>query len=349
MTTDLHNKLETIISKYQQADDHIVISKLRQLLYENEFFIESETKTLSTLITENLEMLSADKPQKGLIKTGFTSLDKAIGGLLLGELIVVGGRPAMGKTAFMTSIALNIAKTSPLLYITLELSAKQITNRFMAAISNVPAHKLSQQLLEAHEWNLLDQGLKNLNELQLYVLDNRNKDIASIRLHCEKQIRENEIKVIMVDYLQLLSSDRHRRSREIEVSYVCRELKNIAREYNVCIILSSQLNRSVENRYGVEGKRPQLADLRESGAIEQDADKVLMLHRPEYYKIMEDERGNSLIGIAEVIIAKNRNGATTDIRLRFNSNIPIFQNIDMQSSFDFAPNRLKEIEGDVPF
>lgn len=159
--------------------------------------------------------------------------------------------------------------------------------------------------------------------------DTPSLSIFELRTKARRLVREHSVKCLIIDYLQLMNaSGMSFGSREQEVSTISRSLKGLAKELNIPIIALSQLNRGVESRQGVEGKRPQLADLRESGAIEQDADMVCFIHRPEYYKITEDERGNSLLGLAEIIIAKHRNGATGDIRLRFKGEFAKFMNVE---------------------
>ncbi|MDR1115263.1 MAG: DnaB-like helicase C-terminal domain-containing protein [Tannerella sp.] len=351
MTPELQQKIENIITHGQQVDDRAVVSQLKKLLYENGNFDEKDTKPIAELVAESLRQLKTETPQNGVFKTGFQDLDSLIGGFLPGEFVVIGGRPAMGKTTFLVDLSLNISKTVPLLFVTLDLSGEQLTNRFIASLSDVPAHRLLQKTMSEAEWERIDKTEKKFAAHQLFVLGSRNNGITAIKTHCEKQIRENGVKVIVVDYLQLIRANQHWRQRVDEVSYVSRELKNMAQEHNVCVIVSSSLNRGVEHRNGAEGKRPLLSDLRESGAIEQDADKVILLHRPEYYKITEDDRGNDISGIVEFILAKNRNGATDDVYLLFDAEIPKFKTlVNAKKKFTFSSNRLKEVGADdLPF
>ena len=172
------------------------------------------------------------------------------------------------------------------------------------------------------------QKIKDLYDAPIYIDDTPSLSVFELRTKARRLVREHNIKMIIIDYLQLMNaSGMNFGSREQEVSTISRSLKGLAKELNIPIIALSQLNRGVETRQG-DGKRPQLADLRESGAIEQDADMVCFIHRPEYYKITEDEKGNSLIGLAEIIIAKHRNGAVGDVRLRFKGEYARFQNLN---------------------
>lgn len=350
MTPELQQKIEDVIARNRQADDSIVVSQLKKLLYESERFAEKDTKPIAELVAGNLCRLKTETPQNDVFRTGFQHLDNAIGGFLPGEFIVVGGRTAIGKTTFLVDLSLNISRAVPLLFVTLDFSGEQLTNRFIASLSRVPARLMLQRAISEAEWERIATVEKAFADRQLFVLDSRNNDVSTIKAHCEKQIRENGVRVIVVDYLQLVNSSQHWRQRVDEVSSVSRELKNMAREHNVCVIVSSSLNRSAEYRHGTEGKRPQLADLRESGAIEQDADKVILVHRPEYYRISEEEKGKSLTGIAEFIVAKNRNGATGDVRLLFDAEIPKFKNlVNGKEEFVFSPDRLKELDDEPPF
>jgi replicative DNA helicase len=173
----------------------------------------------------------------------------------------------------------------------------------------------------------LDKRLNHLLGAPLYVDDTPGLSVFELRTKARRLVREHDVKIIMIDYLQLMNANGMRfSSRQEEVSVISRSLKGLAKELNVPILALSQLNRGVEGREGLEGKRPQLSDLRESGAIEQDADMVLFVHRPEYYRIFQDEHGNDLRGMAQIIIAKHRKGATGDVLLNFRGEFTRFQN-----------------------
>jgi replicative DNA helicase len=191
----------------------------------------------------------------------------------------------------------------------------------------LPADKIKNGNLAPYEWEQLDTKIKTLIDAPLYIDDTAGLSIFELRAKCRRLKKQHDIKIIIIDYLQLMNaSGMNPGNRQEEVSMISRSLKGLAKELNVPIIALSQLNRGVESRSG-DGKRPQLSDLRESGAIEQDADMVLFIHRPEYYKITQDEEGNSLIGLAEIIIAKHRNGATGDVRLRFRPEAIRFEDV----------------------
>ena len=210
----------------------------------------------------------------------------------------------------------------------LEMSSLQLVNRLISAETELGGHKIKTGKLEDYEWTQLNQRIKTLDDAPIFIDDTPALSIFEFRAKCRRLKMQHDIKILIVDYLQLMTAGTDSRgSREQEVSMISRSLKAIAKELDVPILALSQLSRAVETR---EGKRPQLSDLRESGAIEQDADIVCFIHRPEYFGITEDEAGNSLLGVAELIIAKHRNGATADVHLRFQKEMAKFSDMDPQ-------------------
>ena len=277
----------------------------------------------------NIEKASKLKGSVTGIPTGFIDLDYKTSGMHPSDLVLIAARPSMGKTAFVLNIAQYMAfrKDVTVAIFSLEMSKEQLVNRLLAMESHVDSQNMRTGNLKDEDWTKLVEGADIIGRSNLIIDDTPGISIAEMRSKCRKYKLEHNLGIIMIDYLQLMNaSGMNFGSREQEVSTISRSLKGLAKELNIPIIALSQLNRGVEARQGVEGKRPQLADLRESGAIEQDADMVCFIHRPEYYKITEDERGNSLIGLAEIIIAKHRNGAVGDVRLRFIGQYTRFQN-----------------------
>ena len=265
------------------------------------------------------------------LESGYTKLDKMTSGWQNSDLIVIAARPAMGKTAFVLSMAKNIAVNfrNPVALFSLEMSNVQLVNRLISNVCEIPSEKIKSGQLAAYEWQQLDYKLKDLIDAPLYVDDTPSLSVFELRTKARRLVREHGVRIIIIDYLQLMTaSGMAFGSRQDEVSTISRSLKGLAKELNIPIIALSQLNRGVESREGIEGKRPQLSDLRESGAIEQDADMVCFIHRPEYYKIFQDDHGNDLRGMAEIIIAKHRNGAVGDVLLRFKGEYTRFQNPD---------------------
>ena len=265
------------------------------------------------------------------LESGFRGLDKMTSGWQNSDLIIIAARPAMGKTAFVLSMARNIAVNNrvPVAMFSLEMSNVQLVNRLIVNVCEIPGEKIKSGQLAPYEWGQLDYKLKDLIDAPLYVDDTPSLSVFELRTKARRLVREHGVKIIIIDYLQLMNaSGMSYGSRQEEVSTISRSLKGLAKELNIPIIALSQLNRGVEQREGNEGKRPQLSDLRESGAIEQDADMVCFIHRPEYYKIYQDEKGRDLRGMAEIIIAKHRNGAVGDVLLRFRGEFARFQNPD---------------------
>ena len=261
------------------------------------------------------------------IQSGFTELDKITFGWKKGELIVIGGRPAMGKTALAISLVRNIAilNRTPIAYFSLEMSTVQFMNRFLSNVSNVEINHVESYTKK--EQALLDNAEKIIEDAPIFLDDTPALSVQELRTKASRLVREHQVKLIIIDYLQLMNaSGMIYSNREEEVSVITRSLKALAMELDIPIIALSQLNRR-ENCEGIDGKRPQLSDLRESRTVEQDADMICFIHRPEYYRIFQDEKGNDLHGMAEIIVAKNRNGKMGDTLLKFSSQIARFDNI----------------------
>ena len=304
--------------------------KLFQLSQQN---TKKEYTQIDPVIDEAYNVLrKAAARNDGLsgIASGFTELDKITSGWQNSDLVILAARPAMGKTAFALSMAKNIAVDSktPVAFFSLEMSNVQLVNRLIINVCEIPGEKLKSGQLAPYEWVQLDQSIKKLYGAPLYIDDTPSLSIFELRTKARRLVREHQVGLIMIDYLQLMNaSGMNFGSRQEEVSNISRALKQLAKELNIPILALSQLNRGVETRQGNEGKRPQLSDLRESGAIEQDADIVCFIHRPEYYHIYEDN-GKDMHGMAEIIIAKHRNGAVGDVVLRFKAQFARFQNPD---------------------
>lgn len=279
------------------------------------------------------------------LETGFTQLDKITSGWQNSDLIIIAARPAMGKTAFVLSMAKNITVNyhQPVAIFSLEMANVQLVNRLISNVCEIPSEKLKSGQLAQYEWSQLDIKVKELYDAPLYLDDTPSLSIFELRTKARRLVREHGIKLIIIDYLQLMNANGTKTSnRQEEISTISRSLKGLAKELNIPIIALSQLNRNNESREGIDGKRPQLSDLRESGAIEQDADIVCFIHRPEYYKIYEDENKNDMRGMAEFIIAKHRNGAVGHILLRFRGEYIKFTNRD-DDAYMPSPNQGGEI------
>ncbi len=266
------------------------------------------------------------------IPSGFKALDKITSGWQKSDLIIIAARPAMGKTAFVLSMAKNIAVNyhKAVAMFSLEMSNVQLVNRLIMNVCEIEGDKIKNGKLNNSEWSQLEHKINELLGAPIYVDDTPSLSVFELRSKARKLVKEHHIELIIIDYLQLMNaSGMNFGSREQEVSIISRNLKALAKELDIPIIALSQLNRGVESRSGIEGKKPQLSDLRESGAIEQDADMVCFIHRPEYYRIYNEEKsGKDLRGLGQIIVAKHRNGATDEIWLRFRSKLAKFQNED---------------------
>jgi len=278
---------------------------------------------------EILQKASANTGGLTGVPSGYTKLDEMTSGWQSSDLVIIAGRPAMGKTSFALSIAKNISVdyNEPIAFFSLEMSNVQLVQRLISNTCEIAGNKILSGQLSKDEWERLDKNLSKLTGAPIYVDDTPGLSVFELRTKARRLVREKGVKIIMIDYLQLMNANGMKfGSRQEEVSTISRSLKGLAKELEIPILALSQLNRTVENREGIEGKRPQLSDLRESGAIEQDADMVLFVHRPEYYHIFQDEKGNDLHGMAQIIIAKHRKGATGDVLLNFKGEFTRFQN-----------------------
>lgn len=295
--------------------------------------LKKDVTQINPVIEEarNRMLIAATKQGASGVPSGFHALDKITSGWQRSDLIIIAARPAMGKTAFILSMAKNMAVdyNSPVAVFSLEMSNVQLVNRLIMNVCQIEGEKIKNGQLTQYEWEQFDKNINQLLDAPLFVDDTPSLSVFELRSKARRLVKEHKVQCLIIDYLQLMNaSGMSFGSREQEVSIISRSLKGLAKELDIPIIALSQLNRGVEGRTGIEGKRPQLSDLRESGAIEQDADMVCFIHRPEYYKITEDAQGNSLVGVAEVLVAKHRNGATADVQLKFKGVYARFMNKD---------------------
>lgn len=274
----------------------------------------SEVKKLSDILPLAVKEMKT-KESAITYQTGFKTYDEYTTGLTAPDLIIIAARPAMGKTALavemLTKMALN---GTPVAIYSLEMSATQLAIRIISSVAEINNEHIKKKEFTYEDLIKIDECLNLLENIPLYIIDKPSLSINEFMSSSKKLKRKHDIKVIAVDYLQLMTAGKSG-NREQEVSTISRRLKVVAKNLNVPVIALSQLNRSVETRGG--DKRPQLSDLRESGSIEQDADMVIFIHRPEYYGIVEYEDGEITKGIAEIIFAKYRNGSTGSIKMRF--------------------------------
>lgn len=321
--------------------------------------VKKDVTQIDPVIGQAIEQIQlAANRTSGLsgLETGFHKLDKLTSGWQNSDLIIIAARPAMGKTAFVLSMAKNMAVnySTPVAIFSLEMSNLQLVNRLISNVCELPSEKIKSGQLSPVEWDQLMARIKHLSGAPLYIDDTPSLSIFELRTKARRLVREHNVKIIIIDYLQLMNASGMKfGSREQEVSMISRSLKQLAKELNIPIIALSQLNRSVESRgEGKEGKRPQLSDLRESGAIEQDADIVCFIHRPEYYlRSSHDAMDRDIRGLAEFIVAKHRSGAVDDVEMRFRAEFARFENWSQEggvSGMISAESSLNNGVSDIP-
>jgi replicative DNA helicase len=308
-----------------EAIDDIMDEAEKQILHVTRTRRTSDfkdTKETVSSVMDNITRMSEQKSNITGIKTSFRALDNTTNGLQKGDLIILAARPSMGKTAFAINLAIQVARHNhlPVAIFSLEMPAEQLITRMLSAASRVEGNKLRSGYLNNNEWNTLNEAAVELRNLPIYIDDTPSAKVGEIFSKCRKLSSEKGLGMIVIDYIQLISAAKSSENRQQEVSEISRNLKALARELKVPVIALSQLSRLVERR---EDKRPMLSDLRESGALEQDADLVWFLYRDDYYQKENPEGQQEKV---EIDIAKHRNGPTRKIELAFDRNINAFYN-----------------------
>ncbi len=328
---------EIIEDSYDETKDVFdLLDRAEARLYEvTQGNIKRSSETSQELVRQAKKKIEEISNKEGIsgVPSGFDKLDKLTSGWQESDLIIIAARPGMGKTALALSMARNIAVTQniPVAFFSLEMSSIQLITRLISSETGLSSQKLRTGRLEKHEWEQLNVKVKALEKAPLFIDDTPSLSIFDLRAKSRRLSSQHGIKLIVVDYLQLMTTGGGMKgigNREQEISTISRNLKALAKELSIPVIALSQLSRAVETRGG--SKRPLLSDLRESGAIEQDADIVAFIYRPEYYKIDEwdDEERTPTEGQAEFIVAKHRNGGLDSIRLKFIPHLGKFENID---------------------
>lgn len=347
---------ETIEEAYDDTTDVFdLLDSAESKLYEvTQGNLKRSTETAQSLVLQAKKKIEEIAAKEGLsgIPSGFDKLDKLTSGWQPSDLIIIAARPGMGKTALTLSMARNIAVNAkiPVAFFSLEMSSVQLITRLISSETGLSSEKLRTGKLEKHEWEQLHVKVKSLENAPLYIDDTPSLSIFDLRAKARRLASQQGIKLIVIDYLQLMTAGNNQKggNREQEISTISRNLKALAKELEVPVIALSQLSRAVETRGG--SKRPLLSDLRESGAIEQDADIVSFIYRPEYYKIDEwdDDERSPTSGQAEFIVAKHRNGALDNVRLKFIGNLGKFDNLDeFESPFEIPSKMNSDVE--TPF
>jgi len=347
---------EIIEQAYDETTDVFdLLDNAEAKLYEvTQGNIKKSSETAQNLVIQAKKKIEEISNKEGLsgISSGFDKLDRLTSGWQPSDLIIIAARPGMGKTAFTLSMARNIAVNTnmPVAFFSLEMSSVQLITRLISSETGLSSEKLRTGRLAKHEWEQLNVKVKGLEKAPLYIDDTPSLSIFDLRAKARRLSSQHGIRLIVVDYLQLMTSGGSQKggNREQEISTISRNLKALAKELDVPVIAISQLSRAVETRGG--SKRPLLSDLRESGAIEQDADIVSFIYRPEYYKIDEwdDEERTPTQGQAEFIVAKHRNGGLDSIRLKFIGHLGKFDNLDdFDTPFEFQSKM--NVSEDNPF
>lgn len=348
---------EIIEESYDETTDVFdLLDKAESKLYEvTQGNIKRSSETAQSLVLQAKKRIEEIAGKEGLsgVATGFEKLDEVTSGWQPSDLIIIAARPGMGKTAFVLSMARNVAIQfgHAVAVFSLEMASVQLITRLISSETGLSSEKLRTGKLEKHEWEQLSTKVKDLEKAPLFIDDTPSLSIFDLRAKCRRLASQHGIKLIIIDYLQLMTAGGNGKgggNREQEISTISRNLKALAKELNVPVIALSQLSRAVETRGS--SKRPLLSDLRESGAIEQDADIVSFIYRPEYYKIEEwdDDEASPTAGQAEFIIAKHRNGGLENIRLKFLGHLGKFDNLeDFTGGYDDLPSKMNH--EDNPF
>jgi replicative DNA helicase len=348
---------EVINSSYEESSDVFdLLDKATESIYQLvDANVRKQQESISKLLAKAITQIEeASQQESGVtgVPSGFTTIDRITGGWQKSDLIIIAARPAMGKTALVLTLARNAAVefNKPIIVFSLEMSSLQLVNRLISAEAEIDGEKIRKGALLDHEFVQLNERIKKLSSAPLFIDDTPALSIFELRAKARRLKENHDIQMIVIDYLQLMTSGVEGRggNREQEISYISRSLKSLAKELEVPIIALSQLSRDVEKR--PQGtKRPQLSDLRESGAIEQDADMVCFIYRPEYYGLDVFEDDTSSKGMAEIYIAKNRHGSTAQPRIKFIGHLAKFVDVDFVEGAKDIYNSNKSLEPNNDF
>ena len=350
----IQRKLITISNKiiedaYDETTDVFdLLDSAESRLFEiTQGSLNKNSESAESLVSQALKKIQDISNTEGMsgLPSGFTKLDALTSGWQASDLVILAARPGMGKTAFVMSMAKNMAINFeiPVAIFSLEMSSVQLITRMISSETGLSSSKLKKGNLENHEWEQLNVKIKKLSSAPIFIDDTPALSIFDLRAKARRLVSQHGIKIVIIDYLQLMTTGSNNKStgnREQEISTISRNLKALAKELDIPVIALSQLSRAVETRGG--SKRPLLSDLRESGAIEQDADIVSFIYRPEYYGTLEwdDEEHTPCEGQAELIIAKHRNGGLENIRLKFTGYLALFSDLEENTFANEIPSKM---------
>jgi replicative DNA helicase len=331
-------------SRHQNADE--LRANLQAILAELPSPTQEaqEPLKLSELAEKRFQELVTPKHSlQHILSSGFEDYDAEFSGLVKGELLIIGARPGMGKTQLMVNLCANVAEQGKATgIISLDLSEFLLTNRFISLFTGISSQSLLKGQLSDEEKASVFEATQRMKSLPIFIYDQTETSLNSVSDRIRYLAEKLNAEVIFIDYFQLISFAYKRYNRDAELGHISRELKKLAKELNIALVVSSQLSRNVENRPG-GAKRPQLSDLRESGAIEQDAEKVVFLYRAEYYGIEFDEYNQPTRNMMEVIMAKNKSGAVETIRLKIEKYFSGFYKYTGQRNFNISDDRMNDL------
>lgn len=360
---DAYNDTTDVMDLYDQVGNDLFMQSATN--------IGKEAAPIKDVVVQRLEAYEKPTPQ-GLtgVGTGFTELNRITSGWQKQDLIILAARPGMGKTAMALNLVRNAAvmHDMPCAIFSLEMSKESLVDRMISAETEVYFSKFKSRDFSQMDWKDIHDNINGLLESKIFIDDSSALSIQAFRSKAIRLKHSHNIQFIIVDYLQLMTDKTKGNNREQEISSISRGLKSVAKDLDIPVLALSQLSRKVEERPGLQGKRPLLSDLRESGSIEQDADQVWFLYRPEYYGIEEDEQGRSLAGLCEAIFAKNRQGPLDTAPMRFNGAKMKFGDIEIEQpaftlpppvnysepqnehkEFTIMPSKYFDEDGDPPF
>ncbi len=353
MHSNTIKSLQKLLDKYPQyKDEKALYNALQDLIdkerAEDEMF-EYKAENIGSVVVNSIPFFFEENDNKQALKSGYSELDKTFGGFSKGEYIIIGGRPSMGKSQFLVNIAMNLLDSDcGVAYFSFDLNKTHLLARMLACKSGIAANKILQNKLSAVEKTKVETVAVEISTKNLHICDATIYKIETLEAECHRLVNEHQVSVVFIDYLQLIdnkiySGNYYNRDREI--GRISRIFKKISIELNIAVICSSQLSRSVETRGGE--KKPYLSDLRDSGNIEQDADKVLFIYRPEYYGLTEGCNGESLKNIVEIIVAKNRNGYTGSFNIERTPEFTGFKNFINyieEETIEIPKDRLRDFD-----
>lgn len=326
MQSNLLTQLEQVLRQATDASftDAEVHSHIRETLRQYRYpGIVRPTAELPVITRDFIQPYLSDSPSRfDYIPSGFDDFDRDFGGFAPGELSVIAGRPGMGKTLLLNTLAVQLSRKVPVLMLPLEQNAFLQSLRIASVVTDISYADITQKNLTSAQKARLDQLDKEMQAYQIRINDSDFHTISALENVIREEVQQHGVRVVCIDYLQLLSDSWRNNVRAAELGFICLRLHAIARELGVVIIATSQLSRGPEYRGG--GKRPMMVDIRDSGIIEQECDRVMFLYRSEYYAIREDEMGNNLCGVAEWMVAKNRVGKTGSVLLSYDHNMTRF-------------------------